>query len=85
MTAYDFKNKKPPTFLRFHGSDAFSPGSQSKEQPVISLPLAVDLDGTLVTTDLLVISLLRLIKQRLSLHLFFLSGYSKGKPFKTTN
>ena len=33
------------------------------EQPAASFPLAVDLDGTLVKTDLLVESLLILIKQ----------------------
>ena len=61
-------------YRNVEGSD--KPGHSGSE----SVPLVVDLDGTLLRTDLLLESALRLIKQRPWLVLLYASLARRGEP-----
>jgi phosphoserine phosphatase len=71
-----------------YGSQDVKAGSQRSDPHSESVPLVVDLDGTLLRTDLLVESALRLIRQKpwfaLLMHLWLLRGraYLKHRIFQ---
>jgi hypothetical protein len=53
---------------------------QPPDPPETDTPLVVDLDGTLIYTDLLVESFLALIKQTLCTYSLLFSGPSRERP-----